>query len=267
MGCQLLSRGLYLSNNLVREHHLIQVAERVKDQKMEIVALNEMLKKAREKESHTEDRHKSLVERMHVSGQERLDAANKAAQAAENACLQLRESVATQLADTNKRCHQAEAKTKAVCVMDATDSCRVCYSQAYRLTWVATLQIERKVEQQRKAFKMRILTLEASIKDLKQTNEDLRQQISGQEHALAVQAEELALSQARERMLVREVDHANDALAEKNHCVSDLETQVELVRREMALQLTSRKVLAQNSDGCFHLVRANGSCWLSSYDR
>lgn len=93
---------------------------------MEIVALNEMVRKAREKEIQVQDKHKSQVESLRASAQERLGAAIKCAEAAEISRLQLQESVATQLADANRRCHQAEAKTQAVCVSDKTKICLPC---------------------------------------------------------------------------------------------------------------------------------------------
>lgn len=82
---------------------------------MEITALNEMVKRAQEKESKAQEKHKHQLERLRVTAQERVDKANEAVVAAEQARLWLQHSVTTQLSDANKRYHQAEAKTEAVC--------------------------------------------------------------------------------------------------------------------------------------------------------
>lgn len=120
--------------------------------------------------------------------------------------------------------------------------CRTVCFVVLKATRVLVLQVERKLHHQAKAFKMRILTLEASIKDLKQTNETLQGQACAQEQELETRAEELNLSQARERLLARDIIQANEALAYKSRLVEDVGTQVELGRRELSLEQTARKV-------------------------
>lgn len=229
----------------------MQVRERVKEQKMEIMALNEMVRKAHENEIQLQDKHKTHVENLRSSAKERLDAANKSAEAAEMNRQQLQESVATQLADASRRCHQAEAKTQAVCVFHRAKS-SFLYQVALlcKRTRSFGLQLERKLDHQAKAFKMRILTLEASMKDLKQTSEDLRRQVCAKEQELETQAEELDLSLARERLLARDITRANEAVACKTRCVEEVEAQLALARRELSLEQTARKVKLQSRSGC-----------------
>lgn len=90
------------------------MAERVKEQKLEIIALNEMLRNSRSKEAQTQEHLQKQIESGRVVAQERVDAANKAAKDAESSKRQLQDSVSVQIADAKKRCHQAEARNQAV---------------------------------------------------------------------------------------------------------------------------------------------------------
>eukprot|EP00892_Ulva_mutabilis_P000538 jgi/Ulvmu1/10485/UM064_0022.1 len=199
----------------------VKVSERVQEQTMEVTALNEMVRKAQIKETQAQEKHKAQLASLHANAEERVAKANQAAAAAEQARLQLQQNVTTQLADVNKRCHQAEAKTQAV---------------------------ERKSENHGRAFKMRILTLEATIKDLKQTIEDLRGQIDVQTQDLAVKNEELDLSQAREMLLSRELEASNDKFASQESCIRQLMCELESSRSELKLAAAAHQEAAKQQD-------------------
>lgn len=109
------------------------------------------------------------------------------------------------------------------------------------------LQVERKLEHQGRAFKMRILTLEATIKDLKQTIADLCGQNHSQEQELTAKLEELDVSQAKERILLRELEHANEKLLHQESEIDRLGGEVAAVRNQMKIEVAARQVLLQRS--------------------
>lgn len=109
------------------------------------------------------------------------------------------------------------------------------------------VQVERKLEHQGKAFKMRILTLEATTKDLKQTIEDLRGQIDVQSQKLATKNEELDMSQARERIVTRELQQSNARIADQESRISELANKLESAENEAKLAMASQQVLDTES--------------------
>lgn len=90
------------------------------------------------------------------------------------------------------------------------------------------------MEHQGQAFKLRIVTLEASVKDLKQTIGDLKVDIDRKEQQLRAQGVVLHSSQDRERTLMRNVAEAQDEVAQKGTLILRLETKLEEARNELA---------------------------------
>jgi len=97
---------------------------------MEIAALNDMVKQARETQSQCQEKHNTQMGSLRASSQEKVMKANQAAAAAEQACLQLQKSASTQIADANKQCHQSEAKSQAVCSMMLAHSVQISSNKA-----------------------------------------------------------------------------------------------------------------------------------------
>jgi chromosome segregation ATPase len=108
------------------------------------------------------------------------------------------------------------------------------------------VQVETKAETQSKTAKMRILTMEASMADLKKSSDDLRARILELETALDAKQGEVDDGLGRESLLCKEINSLKAQLKDQKCLMSSMEEQHKEAIAVKISQLEVLQVLAKS---------------------